>query len=68
MIVRAPKLWKHGQQGANARAEQHVCVCSTYTSTRVGHGCPALRTGDGGLKIFDGQPTLPTHPMSQTLA
>ena len=25
--------------------------------------CPVLRTGNGGLKIFDGMPTLPTHPV-----
>ena len=24
---------------------------------------PALRTGDGGLKIFDDRSTLPTHPV-----
>ena len=29
-----------------------MCVCSTYIiGTRVGHGRPALRTGDGGLLI-----------------
>ena len=28
-----------------------------------GTGCPALRSGYGGLKIFCGQPTLPTHPV-----
>ena len=44
----------HGEQGTNVRVEQYVCVCTTYASTRVGHGCPALRTGDGGLKIFFG--------------
>ena len=31
-----------------------VCMYYTYASTRVGHGRPALRTGDGGLKIFFG--------------
>ena len=43
---------EHGEQSTNVRVEQYVCVCTTYASTRVGHGCPALRTGDGGLKIF----------------
>ena len=28
---------------------------------------PALRTRDGGLKIFYDQSTLPTHPVPQTL-
>ena len=28
---------------------------------------PNLGTRDGGLNIFYGMPTLPTHPMSQTL-
>ena len=42
---------EHGEQGTNVRVEQYVCVCTTYASTRVG---PALRTGDGGLKIFFG--------------
>ena len=25
-------------------------VCTSHTSSRVGHRCPALRAGDGGLK------------------
>ena len=53
--IRAPRSNReHGEQGTNVRVEQYVCVCTTYASTRVGHGCPALRTGDGGLKIFLG--------------
>ena len=28
---------------------------------------PALRTRDGGLKIFYDRSTLPTHPVPQTL-
>ena len=28
---------------------------------------PALRTRDGGLKIFHDRSTLPTHPVPQTL-
>ena len=27
--------------------QNSMCVYTTYTSTRVGQGCPALRTGDG---------------------
>ena len=27
-------------------------VCASHTSSRVGHRCPALRAGDGGLKMF----------------
>ena len=26
--------------------------------------CLVLRTENGGLKIFDGMPILPTHPVS----
>ena len=28
-----------------------MCVCTTHTSTTVRHGCPALKTGDGGLRF-----------------
>ena len=44
----------------------HVRKFAYYTYT---HECstqqdaPALRTGDGGLKIFDDRSTLPTHPV-----
>ena len=39
-------------------------LCSRHTFIRAGHrGAPALRTGDGGLKIFDDRSTLPTHPV-----
>ena len=39
-------------------------VCSRHTFIQGGEqDAPALRTGDGGLKIFDDRSTLPTHPV-----
>ena len=46
----------------------HVLVHTFYTYTHGSRSqdAPALRTGDGGLKIFYVQTTLPTHPVPQT--
>ena len=35
----------------------------TYIHKSRTQGAPALRTGDGGLNIFDDRSTLPTHPV-----
>ena len=39
----------------------------TYKHKSSTQNAPALRTRDGGLKIFYDRLTLPTHPVSQTL-
>ena len=42
-------------------------VFYTYIHESSTQDAPALRTRDGGLKIFYDWSTLPTHPVPQTL-
>ena len=42
-------------------------VFYAYTHESSTQDAPALRTRDGGLKIFYVRTTLPTHPVPQTL-
>ena len=42
-------------------------VFYAYTHESSTQDAPALRTRDGGLKIFYDRSTLPTHPVPQTL-
>ena len=42
-------------------------VFYAYTHESSTQDAPALRTRDGGLKIFHDRSTLPTHPVPQTL-
>ena len=42
-------------------------VYYAYTDESSTQDAPALRTRDGGLRMFYDRSTLPTHPVSQTL-
>ena len=42
-------------------------VFYAYIHESSTHDAPALRTRDGGLKMFYDQSILPTHPVPQTL-
>ena len=42
-------------------------VFYAYTHKSSTEDAPALRTRDGGLKIFYDRSTLPTHPVPRTL-
>ena len=55
------------QKGGERNPRNSHPMKQKTSNKRVGHRVPSLENWGGGLKIFCGMPTLPTHPVSKLI-